>query len=265
MYLKHWELRAPPFLNVPDGAVFFPSPHHEEAMHRLSYVVQHRKGVAMISGEVGCGKSTLVRALEHFLPKNAYAILHISNPALDPVDMIRAVLLKIGDPAAGASKMLLLDRLQRLLETRSEQKIETVLVVDEAHMITENATLDEIRMLLNLQSGDRALLTIILLGQPPLLKKLSQLHPLDERINMRIHLKPLDLFNTGKYIMFRLKRAGALHGIFSREAVAEVYRFSAGIPLRINNVCDRSLLIGLMHKSRLVNAKMVREALMDLA
>lgn len=264
MYLEHWGLHSPPFINIPNGSVFFQSPHHIEALHRLLYVVKLRKGVVMISGEVGCGKTTLVRALEHYLPKNSYFFANISNPALDPIDFIRAVLLKLGDNAEGGSKTMLLNRLQHLLTGLAEQKIETVLVIDESHMITDNTTLDEIRMLLNIQSGSQALMTMILLGQPPLLAKLSQLHPLNERISMRILLKPLDLVNTGKYIFYRLKRAGAVSGIFSKEAVMKIFVASGGIPLRINNICDRSLLIGLMHKSKIVTARMVDEAMADL-
>ena len=131
-------------------------------------------------------------------------------------------------------------------------------------MIKENETIDELRMLLNLQSGSRSLITMILLGQPPLLRKLSALHPLNERISMKIFIKPFDLLNTAKYIFFRLKRAGASQGIFSKEAIMKVFSASGGIPLRINNICDRCLLIGLMHKARMVTAQMVEEALADL-
>jgi len=264
MYLNYWGLHTPPFLNTPNRDVFFHSPQHEEAIHRLLYIVQHRKGIAMLTGEVGCGKTTLVRALTNYLSQNKYDILTISNPAVNPNDLIRDVLLKLGDNGKGESKTLLLDRLRRFLEMHAEQGIETILVIDEAHMIRDNSTLDELRMMLNIQTEDQVLMTMILLGQPPLLEKISQLHPLKERINMRIHIKPLDYINTGKYILYRLKQAGAGNGIFSRESIGTIYQASEGLPLRINNICDRSLLIGLMHKSRMVTVKMVEEALADL-
>lgn len=264
MYLDYWGLHTPPFLNTPNRNVFFHSPQHEEAIHRLLYIVQHRKGVAMLTGEVGCGKTTLVRALTNYLAENKYNVLTISNPAVNPDDMIRAVLLRLGDNGKGDSKTLLLDRLRRLLEIHANQNMETVLVIDEAHMIRDNSTLDELRMMLNIQSEDQGLMTMILLGQPPLLRKISQLHPLNERINMRIHIEPLNYINTGKYILYRLKQAGAKNGMFSKESIETIYKASGGIPLRINNICDRSLLIGLTHKSRIVTVKMVEKALTDL-
>ena len=134
MYLDYWGLHSPPFMNIPNGNVFFQSPQHMEALHRLLYIVKQRKGVVMISGEVGCGKTTLVRALENYLSKNNYFFVNIPNPALDPVDFIRAILLKLGDNAEGTSKTFLLNRLQQLLEASAEQEIETILVIDESHI-----------------------------------------------------------------------------------------------------------------------------------
>jgi len=264
MYLDYWGFKTHPFINVPNRNVFFHSPQHEEAIHRLLYNVEHRKGVAMITGEVGCGKTTLIRALINYLPENKYTVVNISNPALDPTDLVRAVLLKLGDNAESQSKTLLLDRLQRNLESNARKKMEMVLAIDEAHMIRDNSTLDEIRMMLNMHSEGRTLLTMILLGQPPLLKKISELHPLNERISMRINLEPLDFINSCKYILYRLRQAGAATGIFSRQAVRLIYEVAEGIPLRLNNICDRSLVVGMMRNSRLATAKVVRAALADL-
>jgi general secretion pathway protein A len=189
----------------------------------------------------------------------------ISNPALQPTDLIKAIILKLGDTSSdNGSKTILLDRLQKILFQNAEQGINTVLAIDEAHVISNQATLDELRMLLNIQTEDEFLITLVLLGQPPLLKNISELQPLKERISIKFNLEPLDIENALRYVVFRLKTAGASRGIFTREAIETLYDFSGGIPLRINNVCDRCLLIGLMQKADVVDSKIVEDAIEDL-
>ncbi len=265
MYLEHWGLQKTPFGNVPSRDVFYRSPQHEEALRRLLYAVEHRKGVAMLTGEVGCGKTTVTKALNNHLSRDQFQFQILSNPALQPTDLIKAILLKLGDNNSdNGSKTILLDRLQKLLVQNGEQRICTVLAIDEAHVISNQATLDELRMLLNIQSDDEFLITLVLLGQPPLLKNISELQPLKERISIKFNLEPLDIENTLKYVVFRLKNAGASRGIFTREAIEALYEYSGGIPLRVNNVCDRCLLIGLMKKAKVVDSKVVEDAIHDL-
>ena len=265
MYLEHWGLQKTPFGNVPSRDVFYRSPQHEEALRRLLYAIEHRKGVAMLTGEVGCGKTTVTKALSNHLNRDQFNFQILPNPALQPTDLIKAILLKLGDTNSdNGSKTILLDRLQKLLFQNGEQGISTVLAIDEAHVISNQATLDELRMLLNIQSDDEFLITLILLGQPPLLKNISELQPLKERISIKFNLEPLDIENTLRYVVFRLKTAGASRGIFTREAIEALYEFSGGIPLRVNNVSDRCLLIGLMQKAKVVDSKIVTDAIKDL-
>jgi type II secretory pathway predicted ATPase ExeA len=264
MYTEHWELQKTPFGNVPTHNIFYRSPQHEEALRRLLYVIEHRKGVAMLTGEVGCGKTTVIKALSDFLDKDKYHLLTLSNPALQPIDLIKAIVMRLGGSAENGSKTVLLDQLHQLLNQNAEKGINTVLAIDEAHVIGNSATLDELRMLLNIQSDDEFLITLILLGQPPLSKNISELQPLNERISIKYNLEPLDLHNTLNYVIHRLKCAGASRGIFSREAVEALYNYTGGIPLRINNLCDRCLLIGLMRQARMVDSKVVQDAIEDL-
>jgi type II secretory pathway predicted ATPase ExeA len=251
---------------VPARDVFYRSPQHEEALRRLLYVVEHRKGVAMLTGEVGCGKTTVTKALANHLNRERVQFRMISNPALGPEDLLKAIVLKLGGSVenSNGSKTLILDQLQRLLHQAETVGQNTVLAIDEAHVIGNRETLDELRMLLNIQSEDQFLLTLILLGQPPLLGNVARLQPLKERIAVKFNLEPLDLRNTMCYVLFRLKAAGADRGIFTREAVDLLHEFSGGIPLRINNLCDRSLLVGLMRGARVVDSRIVREAIEDL-
>jgi type II secretory pathway predicted ATPase ExeA len=139
-----------------------------------------------------------------------------------------------------------------------------VLAIDEAHVIDNRATLDELRMLLNIQSDDEFLITLILFGQPPLRKHIAELQPLKERISVKFNLGPLDHQNTLKYIAHRLKWAGATRGIFSRKAIQVLHEFAEGLPRRINNLCDWCLLLGLMRKARIVDSSIMRDAIEEL-
>jgi type II secretory pathway predicted ATPase ExeA len=264
MYLNHWKLKRAPFTNVPTRSTFYRSPQHEEALRRLLYVIEQRKGVAMLTGEVGCGKTTVTKALANHLNKDRVQFQMISNPALQPEDLIKAILLKLGGTSLNGSKTLMLDELHKLLLQNEASGLNTVLAIDEAHVIGNRATLDELRMLLNYQSEETFLITLILLGQPPLLKSVSELQPLKERIAVKFNLEPLDFENSLRYVLFRLKRAGAARGIFTRQAVQQVFDYAGGIPLRINNLCDRCLLIGVVKKAKVVDTRVVREAIEDL-
>jgi general secretion pathway protein A len=265
MYLQHWGLEKMPFGNVPSREFFYRSPQHEEALRRLLYAIEHRKGVAMLTGEVGCGKTTVTKALSAHLNKDQFRFQMISNPALQPTELLKAILFKFGENGSeNGSKTVLLDRIQKLLFQNSDQGLLTVLAIDEAHVIKEQGTLDELRMLLNIQTEDEFLITIVLLGQPPLLKNITELQPLKERISIKFNLEPLDEENSMRYIASRLKVAGAHRGIFTREAIEIIHDYSDGIPLRINNIGDRCLLIGLMQKAQIVNSKIVKDAIDDL-
>ena len=173
-------------------------------------------------------------------------------------------MLKLAGHANNGSKADLLERLHQHLFQNAENGVSTALAIDEAHVIGNKASLDELRMLLNIQSDDEFLITLILLGQPPLLKNISELQPLKERISIKFNLEPLDPQNTLDYIVHRLKWAGATRDIFTREAVQAVYEFAGGLPLRINNLCDRCLLFGLMRQTRMVDAQIVCDAIEDM-
>jgi general secretion pathway protein A len=264
MYLEYWGLKEPPFSNVPDRRCFYQSNQHEEALVRLLYAVENRKGAAMLTGEVGSGKTTISRVLASRLSKDHFEIITIVNPALNAVDLIRAILLEIGERADEDSKTLLLGRLTKKLSRNAEKNLSTILIIDEAHLIKDQSSFEELRMLLNLQSEQQFLLTLIILGQPPLKEKIADLRPLKERISIKYDLSPLSIQDTARYIMFRLKTAGAKRGIFSKEAVQWIYNYAEGIPLRINNACERSLLMGMMMKARVVDKKIANFAIEDL-
>ncbi len=264
IYLKYWHLAEPPFENVPDRQVFFRSSQHEEALSRLMYAVENRKGAAMLTGEVGSGKTTIGRVMDDALPEDRYQVRTITNPALTPLDLLRSILFQMGIRSDSDSKFVLLTRLHERLSENEEHGVRTILVIDEAHLIQHRASLEELRMLLNMQSEHQFLITLIILGQPPLLDKIETLQPLKERISIKYHLKPLDLKDTVRYVLFRLKTAGAERGIFTRESIFPLFEYTRGVPLRINNLCDRCLLAGMMRSAGAVDTRIVNEAIADL-
>lgn len=264
MYIDYWGFREPPFVNVPSHEVFFESPQHQEAINRLLYVINHRKGVAMLTGEVGCGKTTVVRNVTSYLPPGRFEVRMLSNPALSAVDLIRGILIQFGVPAKSTSKALLLEELRKKLESYAARNGGAVLVIDEAHVINSRSTLDELRMLLNLQADNRFLLTLVMVGQPLLLKKIEVLQALKERISMKYHLPPLNQEQMTRYIQYRLNHAGSEKEIFAEESWPLIFQYSSGIPLRINNLCDRCFLMGMMHKKKSVDAEIVKQAVADL-
>jgi len=263
MYLQYWGLKEPPFENVPNRELFFPSPQHEEALVRLIYAVEHKKGAAMLTGEVGSGKTTVSQVLMKNLPKDKFDVKIIINPAFDPLDFIRAITMQMGVNATGDSKVVLLKRLYDYLEKNTKNGINTVLIIDEAHLIKDKACLEELRMLLNMQFENQFLVTLILVGQPPLQINIGALKPLKERISIKYNLVALRIEDTIRYILFRLKNAGANRGIVTRNAADKIFSYSRGIPLRINNLCDRCFLVGMMKNAKVVDEKIVISAIED--
>lgn len=265
MYLEYWGLSSAPFGNAPNAKLFFPSPQHEEALLRLVFAVEERKGVAMLTGEVGAGKTTVSRAFVDRISGRDTDVAGISNPAMPPEDFVRAILLAFDEPAdAEATKSMMLHRLRGRLTRNMEAGLRTVLVVDEAHVVDHPGTFEELRMLLNLQSDGEFLMTLILMGQPPLVRKIAALQPLRERIAIHYDLPPLDFANTVRYLLYRLKSAGSTRGIFTKDAVKSIYNYSSGIPLRVNSICDHCLLLGMMRGRRVVGARTVLDAVEEL-
>jgi len=265
MYLDYWDLQSTPFSNAPSREVFYASPQHEEALARLIYAVEHQRGVALLTGEVGSGKTTISQVLISRLPEEKFQVKTIINPALTPVDLIRAILTAFGQNADSDSKVKLLTQLQEFLISNAQQGLITIIIIDEAHLIREKSSLEELRMLLNMQFDNQFLLGLLILGQPPLLKNLDALNPLKERISIKYRLEPLDLNNTLRYILFRLKHAGADRGFFTKQSLSPIHEFSKGLPLRINNLCDRCLLFGMIRQTRVIDSRIVKDAIEDIS
>jgi general secretion pathway protein A len=263
MYLDYWGFKKYPFENVPDPEFMFYSQEHKEALTRLLYAVNRRKGAVLLTGEIGSGKTLLSRVFIQNLPEKEFEIGLITNPSLEPLDFLKEVLYQLGIGFSTNSKTDLIKTLnEKLIENNTKNK-NTLLIVDEAQLIRPDS-FEEIRLLLNFQLNDQFLMTFVIIGQPELKDMIRQLKQLDQRIAIRYHLNPLNFEETSEYISFRLQKAGSPNNeIFTPESIEEIYQYSEGIPRKINNVCDLSLLISFSVKGKNVDLAIVRKVIKD--
>lgn len=258
-YDAYWGLTGLPFENVPDPKFYFPTSMHEEALHRLLYGVQTRKGAVMLTGEVGCGKTLLSRELSLHLAGEQYDVALIANPSFGTEDFLTEVLYQLGiEPAT--TKVHLLHLLnERLLDNYKRGK-QTVMVIDEAQTIRDDQIFEELRLLLNFQLNDRFLLTLVLMGQPELNDRVMAMKQFAQRISIKYHLGFFSEQQTIEYIRFRLKAVNCTREIFSADALEIIFKQSGGIPRNINTLCDLCLLIGSMDRAARVDRRIVERA-----
>ncbi len=263
MYLEYWGLQQFPFENAPDLKFIYRSTEHEEALVRLIYAVTRNKGAVLLTGEIGCGKTTLSRVFLQQFRNAKFDIVLMTNPSLEPVDFLKDAIQQIGLPAEpSASKLDLLNIINYRLIENSKINRAMLLVIDEAQLIPR-ATFEELRLLLNFQIDDRYLVTLILIGQPELRDIVRQYKQLDQRIAIRFHLNPLNQDDTEKYILFRLQEAGRMESVFTPAAFEEIYNYSGGVPRKINNLCDLSLFIGFGTKAKAIDVDIVKKVIRD--
>jgi general secretion pathway protein A len=248
MYREFYKLTRNPFEVSPDPYFFYPTPRHNEALALLNYGVLRRKGFVVVTGEVGTGKTLLVRCLLDSLATHKVAFAYIYNPILTVQSFLEQVLNDLGLSSAAKSKSEALARLNNYLMARSREDLTTALVVDEAQLLSWEL-LEEIRLLTNLETTQHKLLQIVLAGQPELDRKLDshQLRQLKQRVGLRCNLLPLELKEVEGYIHRRLELAGASaneDAIFSRKAIEAIYSLSKGIPRLVNTLCENSLMLG---------------------
>lgn len=261
MYEAHWGLTEPPFENTPDPRFLYLSKQHEEGLTRFFYVVKGRKGAGLMTGVFGCGKTLLVRAVIRELQKSGHRIALITNPRLEPLEMLRMILYGLGVNNPPLHKSDVLFQLQDILSNNSRDGRETVVVIDEAHAIQNQDIFEEIRLLLNFQLDDKFLVTLFLLGQPELRDHIEMNKAFAQRIAIRFHLGPLSKEETEGYILHRLSVAGRKEPIFVPEAVRLIYEGSGGIPRRINQICDMSLFTGYVQRLDCVESHIIEEAM----
>jgi general secretion pathway protein A len=265
VYLEYYGLKEPPFDITPNPRFLFYSPKHREAFNHLLYGIRERKGFVQLTGEVGAGKTTVCRAMLDQLGER-YATALILNPVLDPDQLMKAIAMEFGLNVKGMDRLETVAALNAFLLQQVDKRREAVLIIDEAQDLT-NELLEQVRLLSNLETDDRKLLQIVLMGQPELRDRLNDfnLRQLRQRITVRYHLRPLTRTEVGQYVHHRLQVSGANGSpYFTNPALWRVYRYSAGIPRLINGVCDKCLLAGFVQLRDRIDFKMVGKAIAEL-
>lgn len=260
MYEQFYGLSARPFELTPNPKYLFLSPTHTETLAHLEYALSERRGVTLLLGEVGTGKTTLLRTALDRARAAGVVVGLLSNPTLTRAEFYRLLAVEFQlSPAAGRSKAEFLIELHQLVEAQRDKGSNTALVVDEAQSLPVKL-LEEIRFLANFETETEKLLQLILVGQPELADRLNtpELRQLRQRIALRCRLEPLKINETATYIAGRVRIAGGdAVRIFTREAVVEIYERSHGIPRIISVICDNALVTGFALGKRPVGREVV--------
>lgn len=242
MYTAYFGLREKPFRKTPDPRYLYLSEVHEEALEQLLFAVEEME-LALLTGEVGSGKTLLTRALVDRVG-DSHEVGMILNPRLPPRQFLSAVAAELGVAEPRYRSNELLDQIHERLLALDEAGRPALLIVDEAHLIPGRATFEEIRLLTNFQLDDRNLIAVVLVGQPELRARLEKkaFRPLTQRIGADFHLRPLDADEAAGYVRHRLSVAGGRAELFDKSAVERLHQASAGIPRVINHLATQALL-----------------------
>jgi len=269
MYESFYQLKRTPFGISPEPEFFFPTPSHNEALATIYHAVRGHKGFAVLTGEVGTGKTLVVRCLFDLLGQNTdVAYAYVFNGLLSSSEFLQYIARDFGLPTSGKNKGEILADLSKYVVERAERKTTTILIVDEAHHLSIDI-LEEIRLLTNLETSHEKLLQVLLVGQPELDGKLDSpiLRQLKQRIAHRARLIPLSLEETTGYIESRLQIAGADSSrgfIFSAQTIAAVHHYSRGVPRLINTICENALITAYARQLPSVTPEIVETAAADL-
>jgi general secretion pathway protein A len=268
VYKEFFKLQRNPFDITPDPSFLFPTKRHNEALAALYYGVRRHMGFVVMTGEVGTGKTLLVRCLLELLRRTDVGFAYVFNTRLSPVEFIRYIAGDLGIPVSGKAKDELLLDLSAFLVQRHRKGLTTLLVVDEAHHLSTEV-LEEVRLLTNLETSQEKLLQILLVGQPELDDKLDswELRQLKQRVALRCHLEPLAAEETREYVHRRLQVAGAGSAaatMFPDTTITHVHRHARGIPRLINTVCENALIGAYARQLTSIGPEVIDEVARDL-
>jgi type II secretory pathway predicted ATPase ExeA len=265
-YLDYYELAQEPFSNAPVSRFYFNSPQHAQALVRLTHVCSQMKGLAILVGDIGAGKTTLARRLLDSLPEDEYeaALLVIIHSGVTASWLLKRIALQLGVDAPSEDKLTLLGQLYQRLVRIYEQGKKAVVLIDEAQMLATRELMEEFRGLLNLEVPERKLLSLVFFGLPDIEDNLRLDPPLEQRVAIKFRLAHLTPESTEAYIKHRLRLAGASRMPFTPEAVNAVHRFSSGTPRVINTLCDNALFEGYVARVPMIDEAMMGRVAAEL-
>ncbi len=266
-YLDFYQLNEQPFSISVDNRFFYNSDQHAEALLRLKYAAEHRKGLAVCVGDVGTGKTTLARRMLDELDEAEFesALLVVIHTAITSEWLLRKIAIQLGVDNPSEDKASLLNQLYaRLVEINDDGK-KTVVLVDEAQMLHNKETMEEFRGILNIEIEGKKLITFVLFGLPSLDDTLALDKALQQRTAVRYPLRSFAQQDaTAAYIQCRLDVAGAKKPLFEEASFAAIHHYSGGIPRLINTICDNALLEGFLQKKERLDENLIKEIANDL-
>ncbi|OGQ12756.1 MAG: AAA family ATPase [Deltaproteobacteria bacterium RBG_16_71_12] len=266
-YIEYFGMTQEPFSNAPVSRFYYNSAQHAEALTRLTYAVDGMKGLAVLVGQIGAGKSTLARRMLDALPEESYeaALLVIVHSGISAGWLLRRIALQLGVPDPAHEKLTLLGQVYQRLIRIYESGKKAVVLIDEAQMLQTRELMEEFRGLLNLEVPERKLVTFVLFGLPDIEHNLMLDPPLAQRVAVRSSLQPFDREATEAYIKHRLRLAGATRMLFQAGAIDLIHAGSGGIPRMINTLCDNTLFEAFLARATDVDAELARKVGGNLA
>ena len=265
-YVEHYGLEREPFSNAPDARFYFNSEQHSQALLRLMYAVDSNKGLAVLVGDVGTGKTTLARRMLDNLPENHYesSLLVMVHSGITPEWILTRIALQLGIKDPEGDRLKLLRQLyNRLLEIEDEGR-RAVVLIDEAQMLQSRELMEEFRGLLNLEIPGKKLLNIVFFGLPEVEDCLALDEPLAQRVAVKYNLKSMTIETTISYIKHRLQIAGATQLLFEDEVIPLIHRYAGGVPRLVNTISDNCLFEAYLCKMDRVDSRIAHSVAGDL-
>jgi type II secretory pathway predicted ATPase ExeA len=265
-FLEFYNLREHPFSNVVDNRFYYSCQQHETALVKLQHAIDSKRGLSVVIGDIGSGKTTLARRLLENLDENKYeaALLVIIHSSVSSEWLLKKLALQLGLSDIKNEKVELLGQLYRRLNEIHEGGKTAVVLMDEVQMLNSREIMEEFRGLLNMEMPEGKMVNFIFFGLNELDDVLSLDEPLKQRVAMRVKLKSFTEQDSHNYILHRLKVAGCKKSIFTESAIGEICKYSRGLPRLINTICDNALLEGFLLKDKAINEKIIHTVAIDL-